>query len=135
MLTAPNAVFKLRRRPRRRDQPVGEHAEHGPELRVGNHRDSSGFTFFSESVTGGSVSAFSPFFPPFVNPAVPGLAGLVSNALKTGSASNIIAANNVVIVAQDLNLDGTLQSGIQDYNVHITSAYQTAIDAANNARS
>ena len=37
------------------------------------------------------------------------------------SSAEIFAASNVVIVAQDLNINGIIQSGIADYNLTITS--------------
>ena len=52
----------------------------------------------------------------------------------TISASNVIAANSVVISAQSININGVLQSGIADYDVTITAAQQSQIDAANQAR-
>src|SRR5262249_44391500 len=58
----------------------------------------------------------------------------VAAGLAAGPVSNIIAANNVVIVANELNVNGVIQSGIADYNVNITAAQQAQINAAETAR-
>ena len=52
----------------------------------------------------------------------------------TTAASNVIAANNIVISAQTLNINGVLQSGIADYNVTVTAAQESQISAADDAR-
>ncbi len=54
-------------------------------------------------------------------------------ALSSVSASNIIAANNVTVIAQELDVNGTIQSGIADYNVQIGASQSAQVAAANTA--
>jgi len=64
------------------------------------------------------------------------LTALVNQAIAAGSASNIIAANSVVVIAQELNVNGILQSGVPDYTVTVpVTATQAGgeIDFANQA--
>ena len=78
------------------------------------------------SVTGGTVTHSEG--------APAGFASKVAAAVAAGTKGSIVAANNVIIVAQSINANGVLQSGISDYQVHIDSTYQNKIDAAEKAR-
>ncbi|MCA9197241.1 MAG: hypothetical protein KDA87_06870, partial [Planctomycetales bacterium] len=57
-------------------------------------------------------------------------AGAATTAVNAAPISNIIAANNVLIGAQQLNVNGIIQSGLKDLQVNITPAVQSQIDAA-----
>ncbi|MCG8449299.1 MAG: hypothetical protein MI725_06960, partial [Pirellulales bacterium] len=59
----------------------------------------------------------------------------VANALAASPQSNIIAANNVLISAQEINVNGIVQSGIADHNVTIAPTITSQITAAESAHS
>ena len=81
------------------------------------------------SVSGGAVTVHSG-----TGSALTGVGGLVQTALGKAQESNIVAANNIVIVAQTLNVNGILQSGIADHKATIDSSYASKITAAETAR-
>ena len=79
------------------------------------------------SVTGGSGTGL-------LSSGATAIITAVQAALNAASESNIVAANNVVIVAQSLNLNGILQAGISDYKATIDTSYASKITSAETAR-
>ena len=78
------------------------------------------------SLTEAAGASLSPLpYPVTANPSGTAIEQAVATALATPAGSNIMAANDVFVSAEYLNIDGTIQSGEPDLQVTIDNTVQT----------